>query len=141
VADIEIVDSIADLDPAAFDALDRSAGAAGSHQRMLQLEEDRRWHVRFARAWHRGQLEAVIPLFTCRGRVWVDPVYDPGTWGFPGAPYAGSPDGVMLVGGCADLRTGLRIDPQAAPARIRQLLARIAALAVTSERYLAFPYI
>ncbi|MCY1144087.1 hypothetical protein OWR29_39340 [Actinoplanes sp. Pm04-4] len=140
MTDLDIVDSIADLDPVTFDALDRSAGAAGSYQRMLQIEEDRRWRVRFARAWRTGQLNAVIPLFTCRGRAWVDPVYDPGTWGIPGGPFDSSPDRVMLVAGCADLRTGLRVGPGSAPEQVKQLLVRIAALAVTEERFLAFPY-
>ena len=141
VADIDIVDSIADLRPDVFDALNRSAGAAGSYQRMLQLEGDRRWRVRFARMRRRGQLEAVVPLFTCPGPAWVDPVYDPGTWGFPADSFESAPDEVMLVGGCADLRTALHVDSRAIPKRVGELLVRTAELAVSEDRFLAFPYV
>jgi hypothetical protein len=141
VTGIDVVDSIADLSPEAFDALDRSAGAAGSHQRVLQFAADRRWHVRFARARHQGRTEAVIPLFTWRGRTWADPAYDPGTWGFAGESFSSGPDEVMLVGGCADLRTGLHVDSRTTPDRVSRLLAHIAALAVSEDRHLALPYI
>ena len=141
--DIDVVDSLDDVDADAFDRLDSSAGAAGCYERTRQREADGRWRSRYLRAMDRGRLAAVVPLYTATGGTWPDPAYDPGTWGLPdGAAGDCAVERSLLVGGYADLRTGLPVDADLLDGPgLRGLLAPIARLAAAEDRCLVFPYV
>jgi len=117
---------------AEFDALDRTAGAAGSHGRLAQFAGDARWTVRHVRVGAPGRLDAAVPVFTPRGRRWADPLYDPAGWGLGEL----RPDEALLVGGCADLRSGWHVTAGAH----RAVLVEAARLAAGERRALVFPY-
>jgi hypothetical protein len=133
---VEVVDA-----PSAYDALDRSAGAAGSYDRLAQFTGDARWTVRHVRAATSGRLCAAVPVFTQRGRTWADPMYDPGKWGLPGGLGDLGPGDAMLMGGCADLRSGLHVSAGAARSHLlRTVLCAAAGLAAAQDRALVLPY-
>jgi hypothetical protein len=140
--DIDVVDSLDDVDADAFDRLDSSAGAAGCYERTRQRGSDGRWRARYLRAVDGDRLVGMVPLYTATGGTWPDPAYDPGTWGLPDGTAAGcTADRSLLVGGYADLRSGLPVDDDLlAGSGPRTLLARIARLAAEEGRCLVLPY-
>ncbi|MGH3374697.1 MAG: hypothetical protein ACRDP6_08150 [Actinoallomurus sp.] len=156
-----MVDDIADVGQEEFDALDRTAGAAGCHGRLAQRQADGRWQVSYLRARLDGRLTAMIPVYACRSRTWPDPAYDAGTWDLPTAPREGrdaaydagtldlpmesresrDPGHCLLVGGCADVRSALHAGlPESGPDTARLLLARLAGHAAAQDKCLVFPY-
>jgi hypothetical protein len=141
--EMAMVDDIADVGRAEFDALDRTAGAAGCHGRLAQRQADGRWKTGYLRARLHGRLTAMIPVYACRGRTWPDPAYDPGTWDLPAALREGrDPGSCLLVGGCTDMRSGLHAGlPESGPDTARLLLARLADHAAGQGRCLVFPYV
>ncbi|MGW8366691.1 hypothetical protein ACWGK1_39905 [Streptomyces wedmorensis] len=140
---IDFTSDIADFDRKRFDALDTTAGAASSFSRLRQHQEDGRWISRYL-GWRDGEeLRAVVPLYRSRMRAWADPSYDPRSWGLPdGVGDACSPGTSLLVGGCADRRTGFHVDEETrAPGRLRKLLVEAARFAADEDRCLVFPYV
>jgi hypothetical protein len=138
-----VLDGMADVDPAAFDALDTTAGAAGCHARLRQHEGDRRWRVRYVRLDEAGRLVAVLPLYAARGRIWPDESYDSACWGGSPGGQPLSAEHALLVGGCADLRSGLPVagDGDTAAAYLRHAMVTLARLAAREGRGLIFPYV
>lgn len=141
----DLIDSIAGVPARDFDRLDSSAGAAGCYDRMRQRESDGRWRRTYLRCvdGDSGRLRALIPLYRSRGRNWPDPAYDPRTWDLPaGAADECTAEGSVIVGSYADLRTGLHVEPELrTPENLRELLARIAAVAAEENRCLIFPFV
>ncbi len=135
-------DSVDELAPAEFDALDRAAGAAGCYGRVRQRQADGRWQASHLCCFDDGRLAAAVPVYACRGRSWPDPAYDPAGWGLPpGAEAERSPGDCLLVGGFGDLRSALHVDDSARQGpRLRAILAAIATFAAARQRCLIFPY-
>jgi hypothetical protein len=138
-----VTPGIGDITAEAFDALDCAAGVPSCHGRIRQHEADGRWQVQYLRGCDRGQLQAVVPLFTPRAKSWPDPAYDPRTWGMPGLTEDdGLPGGSMLAGGRADLRSTLHVRPEVRDsARFAEVLGQIARIAADEGRGLVFPYV
>jgi Peptidogalycan biosysnthesis/recognition len=139
---IGFTSAIADFDQRQFDSLDATAGAKSSYGRLRQKEEDGRWVTRYLSWQEDGLVKAVIPVYRSRMQSWPDAAYDPRTWNLP-ERIGGecSPAASLVVGGCADRRTGLHADGQArAPGQLRRLLAAVARLAADEGRCLVFPY-
>lgn len=131
---------MARIGPVQFSALDRALGAAGDFHRLRQHEEDRRWRVTYRCVRAGGLLRAVVPVYTCLARAWPDPFYNPATWPLPpGLAGHCTPVRSVLVGGCADLRSGLHIDPDAEPAELARHVLPEVARALPGIR-LIFPY-
>lgn len=134
---------VADLDdvgPAEFDALDPTAGAAGSYHRLRQREADGRWSAGYLRAREGGRLTAAIPVYALRGRSWPSHHYDPAGWPLPEPVRAGlTPASCLLVGGCADGRSGLHARVPAD--RLGRLVAELAGHAAAQDRCLVFPFL
>jgi hypothetical protein len=138
---IQITSDLSDEDREQFDQLDNSAGSSSCYQRMLQRHTDGRWHARYLRWREGGQLRALVPLYRSRGTSLPDPAYDPANWAWPNQPADKSGQEYLLVGGCADYRTGLHADAGArAPAELRRLLTRAAQAASEDGLCLAFPF-
>ena len=135
-----MVADLADAGPEEFDTLDPTAGAAGCYHRLRQRQADRRWSTGYLRAREGGRLTAAIPVYALRGRSWPSHHYDPATWPLPEQLRAGlSPATCLLVGGCADGRSGL---PARGPAdRLGRLVAELAGYAAAQDRCLVFPYL
>lgn len=138
-----VLDDLADVDAAAFDELDDTAGAAGCHARLRQHQDDRRWRVRYVRVEESGRLVALLPLYAARGRNWPDESYDSTRWWDAPSRPALRADQALLVCGCADLRSGLPVadDGDVAAAHIRHALLVAARLAAPEGRGLLFPYV
>ena len=138
-----VTSGIGDIPAREFDALDCAAGAPSCHGRIRQRETDGRWHVRYLRARDADGLQAVVPLFTPRGKSWPDPAYDPRAWGIPDLTADQClPRTSMLAGGCADLRSTLHVRQQARDSGLlTEILAQIARLAADEGRGLTFPYV
>jgi len=127
--------------PAEFDALDRSAGAAGSLGRLRQVEQDGRWHTRYLRAVRGTEVVAAVPVYTSAARVWPDPAYDPRGWGHS-ADLVGplSADRCLVVGGVYDRRSGFPVRLDEHGGNTRDVLVAAARLAAAEGRALIFPY-
>ncbi len=135
-------DTIDELPPGDFGALDRAAGAAGCYGRVRQRQADGRWLASHLCCLDNGRLAAAVPVYACRGRSWPDPAYDPAGWGLPPDALSGhSPGDCLLIGGFGDLRSALHVDDSTRRGpRLRQLLTAIAAFAAARQRCLIFPY-
>lgn len=135
-------DSIDDVPPEDFDALDRAAGVAGCHGRVRQRQADGRWLASYLCCFDSGRLAAAVPVYACRGRSWPDPAYDPAGWDLPpDARSEHSAGDCLVIGGFGDLRSALHVDDSARQRpRLRQILAAITAFAAARQRYLIFPY-
>jgi hypothetical protein len=132
---------LAHIGPSRFSALDRTLGIAGDFHRLRQHEEDRRWRATYMCASAGGLLRAAVPTYVCLARAWPDPTYSPATWSLPpGVTAACTPDRSVLVGGCADLRSGLHIDPEAEPIYLAQRVLPEVTRALPG-RILIFPYV
>lgn len=141
--DIGFTSAIADFDRKQFDALDTTAGTASSHGRLRRREQDSRWICRYLGWFEDGVARAAVPVYRSRMRSWPDPAYDPRSWGLPGIAgdeYAAR--AVLLVGGCADRRTGLHADAEARTrGPLRRLLVEVAGLAADQGLGMAFPFV
>lgn len=141
---IEVVAHARCIPESELDRLNITAGAAGSHARLLQREIDPRWSVCYVRWTEGARLKAALPVYECRSATWPDRSYDPRTWALPqriSAECAARDS--LLVGGYSDLRTALHLDRQArGPHHLRTLLASIARLAIEGGgKCIVFPYI
>lgn len=126
-----------------FDALDDQAGAAGCYERISQREADGRWRAKYVYLADDGAVKAVVPLYSCRGKAWPDPAYDPSTWDLPDE-VAGEFSGgrAILLQGCADLRSGLHIaEPYRDAYHVRAILVAAARVAAWRGCGIAFPYV
>lgn len=129
------------FEPAAFQALDRSAGAAAGLSRLRQVELDRRWRARYVRGVRGAELVAAVPVYTTAGSSWPDAAYDPRNWGLdPGLTEALPADRCLVVGGVYDQRSGFPVRLDAAGENARDVLVAIARAAAAEERALVFPY-
>jgi hypothetical protein len=132
----------ANFRPSEFDALDRSAGAAGSLGRIRQAEQDGRWRTRYLRAVHGTELVAAVPVHTSTGSAWPDPAYDPRNWDLPtDVAQPLSADRCLVVGNVYDRRSSLpaRLDEPAG--NIHDVLVAAARIAAADGRALIFPYV
>jgi hypothetical protein len=140
--ELTIVDRITALPKERFDALDRTAGAAGCYERLRQRESDGRWSTRYLR-WADGSgLRAALPFYAPRGESWPDPAYNPSMWDLPDPLRRECASGPgILVGGCTDRRSGLPVDLAGREqCRLREALTAIAVVAAASDCWIAFPY-
>lgn len=137
---LTVISDISDIPAANFDSLDSTAGAAGCYHRVRQWQADGRWQVRYVSGVVDGRFVAGVPIINSSGRNWPDARYHPAHWGM--TPESLSAEQIMLVGGCADLRSNLQICDgkrwQAIPGEVVLHIARIAA---AEGRCLVFPYI
>ena len=140
---IHVIGHVGEIPREQFDALDDSAGAAGCYERLRQREADGRWRTNYLYWAGDGTARAAVPVYSCRGKSWPDPAYDPSTWDLPegmGAEFTAGH--ALLAGGCADLRSGLHI---AAPYRtgpqVRNILVSAARVAAERGYGIAFPYV
>ncbi|MER5570654.1 hypothetical protein ABT083_31365 [Streptomyces goshikiensis] len=134
--------AIGDFDQKEFDSLDTTAGIASSYHRLRQKEQDARWLTSYLGWFEEDRMRAAVPVYRCRTQSWPDKLYDPRSWNLLGDAGGGcSPGNSLLVGGCADRRTGFHVDAVArTPARLRSLLVELARHAVDEGRSLVFPY-
>lgn len=143
--EIGILTSLAEADPAGFNRLDPGGGAMCCHGHTLIREHDGRWRARYLRCLdERGELAALIPLYTSAAETWPDPAYDPASWDFPEGGYDGglTPATALLVGGRSDLRSSLHVRADLlASAQLRRVLAYLSALAAGEGRGLVLPYL
>lgn len=140
---LDVIEHVADVGREQFDALDDQAGAAGCYERISQRETDGRWRTNYVYLADDGAAKAVVPLYSCRGKAWPDPAYDPSTWDLPGEA-AGEFSGgrAILLEGCADLRSGLHIaGPYRGPDHVRTILVAAARVAAVRGCGIAFPYV
>jgi hypothetical protein len=141
--ELTIVERIEAVPKERFDTLDRTAGAAGCYERLRQREADGRWSTSYLRWADSEGLRAAVPFYAPRGRSWPDPAYHPSTWHLPEQLRRECAAGSgILIGGCADRRSGLPVDPAGREQPgLREALAAIAAVAAASGRWMAFPYV
>ncbi|MEU6229656.1 hypothetical protein [Streptomyces sp. NPDC047042] len=140
---VDLIPSLQTVDPDQFDRLDSSGGAVACYHRTRQRERDGRWKVQYVRATDGDRLLAVVPLYTFRSAAWADPAYDSMAWPLPaGSTETNTPGSCLLVGGNADLRSGLHVDRALQDETgFRPVLAAAAHAAATEGRGLIFPYL
>jgi hypothetical protein len=142
--DISILDSVEGIGADRFNGLDPGCGALCCHGRTVIRENDGRWRARYLRCVDdRGELAAVIPLYTSPATTWSDPAYNPDSWDFDGGQAAGlTPATAMLVGGRSDLRSSLHVRPDLLGSpQLRRVLAYLSSLAAGEGRGLVLPYL
>lgn len=140
----QLFDSVAAVSPAQFEALRNLAGAAGCYHRLRGHEDDRRWRTHYATRRQDDRLTAVVPAYRRVGTDWPDPAYDVRTWGLPttAVPEGLTADRCLYVGGRADLRSALPVDPaRCGEEGVRSVLSLLAGLAAEAGQCLAFPYV
>lgn len=136
-----LVADIADAGPAEFDALDRTAGAAGCYHRLRQRQADGRWSTHYLRARENGRLTAAVPAYLGRAKTWPSRHYDAATWPLPERLRDGLVPGTcLLVGGCADGRSSLHVRGDGAAVPLGRLVAELASFAAERDRCLVFPF-
>jgi len=87
-----------------------------------------------------GRFVVGVPIVNSRGRNWPDSRYHPDHWGMTSEPLTA--EQIMLVGGCADLRSNLQIsDGERWRALPGEVVRHIARLAAAEGRCLVFPYV
>lgn len=124
-----------------FEALDRSAGAAGSLGRLRQVEQDGRWRTRYVRAVRGTELVAAVPVYTSVGNTWPDTAYDPRNWCLPADLVRSlSADRCLVVGGVYDRRSSLPVRLDDPAGNVHDLLVSAARIAAAEGRALIFPY-
>jgi hypothetical protein len=126
---------------AEFEALDRSAGAAGSLGRLRQVEQDCRWRTRYLRAVRGTEVVAAVPVYTSAADAWPDAAYDPRGWGLA-ADLVGplSADRCLVVGGVYDRRSSFPVQLDDHGVNTRDVLVAAARFAAEEGRALIFPY-
>lgn len=131
----------AEFGAAEFDALDRSAGAAGSLGRLRQVERDGRWRTRYACVARGDTLVASVPVYSSTAAAWPDGAYDPRNWGLdPDVVEPLSADRCLLVGGVYDQRSSFPVELDERGDNVRDALRIMARIAAAEGRSLAFPY-
>lgn len=90
-----------------FDELDDRLGPAGSRARLLSLEGDSRWDVRYHKFTHRGTPVAVVPVYRRRAKEWPSPLYTPAFEGQRNSPVP--PGRCAVVGGRDGMISSLHV--------------------------------
>lgn len=139
---LDVIEHIEEVGREQFDALDDQAGAAGCYERISQREADGRWRASYVCWSDDGAVKAVVPLYSCRGKAWPDPAYDPSTWDLPSEIAGEFSDGrALLLEGCADRRSGLHVaEPYRSGDQVRGMLVAAARVAAGRGCGIAFPY-
>ncbi|MFV2088602.1 hypothetical protein [Micromonospora sp. LOL_021] len=136
-----IIDTLSDLDPQPFDALDPSIGTAGTHSRLLGLERDTRWTTRYSVVHDTEGIAAATPIYLCGASRWLDPAYDPAVWASGReASETWQPRRTVVLAGRADLRSSLHVAPRARTPWVLRALLQDAA-DVAGVQHVAIPYI
>jgi hypothetical protein len=148
---------LSDLPELDADAVDPSAGAAGSRARLQSAETDGRWRHRYVTSRSTGaggeaeagaggeRLAALVPVYWAAGDAWPDPAYDPSGWPLPEVAAGGLGAGdlaagrCLLVGGVYDRRTALHVPDD--PVLAWSCLREVARIAAGSGRCLVFPFL
>ncbi len=131
-----VTDTLDDVDPDEFLALDPSVGALGCHGRLVQSSEDPRWEPRYVLVRDGSRLCAALPVFLGLGEQWSDQIHSPAAWGYPHTPV---PEKSALIGGRLEIRGSLRC--RAEPAVLAAVADAVAGLAELRGRRLFLGYL
>lgn len=122
-----------------FDELDNDIGPVGSCARLLSLENDSRWEVRYHKFTHSGDPVAVVPVYRRRTKDWLNPLYTPD---FPGQQDSPVPPRLCaMVGGRDGLLSSLHVREDARQLDVyRSILSKLSAAYREQGMRLYFPH-